>query len=398
MLNALLYVECAEQNQLQGAQRAWLGTRKEMWSRWLVKALAIATVAGAGNCAYVAHYYRPVPAYPGDSQQPSRRRNLDVSNEPASLLVARQVTLIVGTLVSKSLVGCLNSLVVVNDHRYQAWLKLIRERRSNTPLITVANHESCCDDPPLMGGLVPFDVAIDPLRMRWGICTQEICFPRGLPLIHSLAGCGQALPIARGGGLDQGLLYDVARQLAAGRWVHIFPEGRVVQGWSIGLDPLTTRSPAQLATIGRLKWGVGKLIAHSPVTPIVVPFYHKGMAAVMPQHNTLVQQSDGTWHYDNKIDSPIPKTGRAVEVRFGDAIRVDDLIQEYESKHGPLRKVSSRAVADLDSPEASAESWPSGVVEQQLYQAITLRIQHALLALEKEAEECRASSCSRCGR
>ena len=70
--------------------------------------------------------------------------------------------------------------------------------------------------------------------------------------------------------MDQPLLHDVARQLGAGRWVHVFPEGRVVQGWSVGLDPLTARSPLQLGSQGRLKWGVGKLVAHAPVTPIIV--------------------------------------------------------------------------------------------------------------------------------
>ena len=111
-----------------------------------------------------------------------------------TLLAARQVTMMVGTFVSKALVGWLNSLVIVNDERYQAWLKLIRERPVDTGLITVANHESCCDDPPLMGGLVPWDVAIDPRRMRWGICAQEMCFPRGYSLLHTLAGCGQVRP------------------------------------------------------------------------------------------------------------------------------------------------------------------------------------------------------------
>jgi hypothetical protein len=36
--------------------------------------------------------------------------------------------------------------------------------------------------------------------------------------------------------------------------------------------------------LGRLKWGVGKLIAHAPVTPVVIPLYHTGMQSVVPLH------------------------------------------------------------------------------------------------------------------
>ena len=266
-----------------------------------VAAAAATCCAGAGWCAYVAYEYRPVPYYPGDVYQPSKRRQLDISHEPGALLLARQVTLSGGALVCKILMGWLNKIVVVEDDRYHAWLKAIRERPCTVPLITVANHESCCDDPPLMAGLVPWDVAVDPLRMRWGICTQEMCFKRNWPWLHMLAGCGQALPICRGGGVDQSLLYDVARQVSAGSWLHIFPEGRVVQGSSLALDPLTTRSPEELAVKGRLKWGVGKLIAHSPVPPIIIPFYHKGMAGVMPQHNIFHHDKDGNWIYNNKV-------------------------------------------------------------------------------------------------
>jgi monolysocardiolipin acyltransferase len=352
---------------------------------WAVRSLAAAAAVAGGRCAYVAHYYRPVPDYsPGERHAPTKRRLLDTADEPGTLLLARQVTLTVGTAVSKILVGWLNSLVVVEDRRYHAWLEAVRSRPARVPLITVANHESCCDDPPLMGGLVPWDVAVDPHRMRWGICTQEMCFsPRYFSVVHALAGCGQALPIRRGGGVDQPLLYDIARQIAAGCWVHVFPEGRVVQGSSLGLDPLTTRSSEDLAIKGRLKWGVGKLIAHSPVPPVILPFHHKGMAGVMPQRNVLVQGPDGDWLYDNKVISPLPRTGAVVVVRFGDAICVDDLVKEYEDLHGPLYKVGSAPGSAVE--EAVPHRWESSPEELMLYQAITLRIEKALLSLEEEA-------------
>ena len=39
----------------------------------------------------------------------------------------------------------------------------------------------------------------------------------------------KVLPIERGAGLDQKLLLNFSRKLAAGGWCHIFPEGKTVQ-------------------------------------------------------------------------------------------------------------------------------------------------------------------------
>lgn len=44
----------------------------------------------------------------------------------------------------------------------------------------------------------------------------------------------------------------------------------VTSVWLVGSDHL----------LGPLKWGVGKLIADCEVTPVVVPFYHRGMEEV----------------------------------------------------------------------------------------------------------------------
>lgn len=49
------------------------------------------------------------------------------------------------------------------------------------------------------------------------------------PLSVSLSLFAQVLPIERGGGLDQKLLLNFSRKLAAGGWCHVFPEGKTVQ-------------------------------------------------------------------------------------------------------------------------------------------------------------------------
>ena len=48
---------------------------------WPLRAFSLAAVAGAGRCAYIAHYYRPVPDYPDGAQQPTKRRLLDLADE-----------------------------------------------------------------------------------------------------------------------------------------------------------------------------------------------------------------------------------------------------------------------------------------------------------------------------
>lgn len=35
--------------------------------------------------------------------------------------------------------------------------------------------------------------------------------------------------LPRGGGIDQKLLQDIGRRVAAGEWIHIFPEGKIFQ-------------------------------------------------------------------------------------------------------------------------------------------------------------------------
>ena len=42
--------------------------------------------------------------------------------------------------------------------------------------------------------------------------------------------------------------------------MHIFPEGKIIQSGMLGANYFGTRSPERANEIGKLKWGVGKLI------------------------------------------------------------------------------------------------------------------------------------------
>ena len=71
---------------------------------------------------------------------------------------------------------------------------------------------------------------------------------------------------------------------------------------------------------GKLKWGIGKMIAHAPKPPVVIPFCHTGMEKVMPQDPAT-----------RKTISLIPIPGKHdVKVQFGCEIDFSDLIEEHE--------------------------------------------------------------------
>jgi monolysocardiolipin acyltransferase len=127
----------------------------------------------------------------------------------------------------------------------------------------------------LFGLLLPTDIKHDPDYIRWTLCSQEICFKK--TALAAIFGAGKIMPIRRGGGIDQPLLLRFAQKIASGDWVHVFPEGKVVQSGQLGENYLGTRSVEDANEIGRLKWGVGKIIAHSPVDVHVIPIHHKGM-------------------------------------------------------------------------------------------------------------------------
>jgi monolysocardiolipin acyltransferase len=357
----------------------------------LLTALGISALVYTGVIALAvqsAIYYRPVPDYTGTGGEAgmTKMREMAVDRVPLALQVARFITVSLISALCRMLMGLRNRVELVQDDNYKAMLRYWRRRPRGTGLITVSNHASSLDDPALLAAISPYDVLLQPSRMRWSIATQDLVFPKGKTWIQAFMGAGQTLPIWRGGGIDQPLLLDMARQLAAGNWAHIFPEARVVQSGDLGQDPITKRSEDELRRIGLLKWGVGKLIAHAPVEPIVVPFYHFGMVGVLPQHNKWVgDRSDINNYHNLVIDWLRPGKNQTVKVWFGERLYFDDLIAAHEAKHGPLHKVTAAPIAG--SWQQELEKWKSSESDRELYHQLTDRIEEALLGLESRAKK-----------
>ena len=202
-----------------------------------------------------ALYYRPIPDYTGVGGDAgmTRMREIAVGKMPVALQVARFMVVSFVCTVCRLFMGLQNRVEIVQDDNYKAMLSYWRRRPRNVGLITLSNHVSSLDDPALLASITPYDVILQPRKMRWSIATQEIVFPKGKDWIQAFMGAGQTLPIWRGGGIDQPLLLDMARQIAAGHWAHIYPEARVVQSGELGQDPITKRSEEQLRELGLLK-------------------------------------------------------------------------------------------------------------------------------------------------
>lgn len=145
-------------------------------------------------------------------------------------------------------------------------MELVLKRPSGKPLITVTNHDSCCDDPLVFGATLPLKCYLNAggPKMRWSLGAREICHSN--PTHALFFRLGQVLPVVRGGGIYQPIMNDMLEKLNEGDWLHIFPEGKV------------NEKKEQI----RFKWGVGRLIADCKITPIVLPFYNYGMDSILP--------------------------------------------------------------------------------------------------------------------
>jgi len=375
---------------------------------------------------------------------------------PLLLQWARGISIGVTTLAIRLVMNTYGRYEIREDECYEQFLEaaITARREQQSPswssqqqpqqrgLLTVSNHRSLFDDPGILSCLLPLPIAIQPHHQRWGICSQEYCFNDALPsFIKGYIGAGQVLPISRGSGINQQLLLDFGRHLANGEWCHVFPEGGVWQWKELGgrrvlpegsvlgsasdfaddqtknvatnnnnnnnsgsnynnkspviIPATTTHKSLPPSPIGKLKWGVGKLIAHAPITPRVIPFAHCGMERLLPQDSV----SGKTYLRRDFVQSLLPSfllgnttadggdsdngKGLRIQIQFGHEINFDDLIQEHEAKYGKLWKYRGKEPT-AESNTNAPENWVSSKEERELYSKIVKRIEMHLEVLTKE--------------
>ncbi|XP_078602168.1 tafazzin-like [Branchiostoma floridae x Branchiostoma japonicum] len=201
---------------------------------------------------------------------------------------------------SKLMMRVLNDVQVYN---MDVLTEAVERRHPSQPLITVSNH-ACCMDDPLIWGILKWRYLCSRKQIRWTLAAEDICFTnKPFAIFFCL---GQTIPVRRGGGVYQRGVDFMVEQLNKGRWVHMFPEGKV----------------NMTKEMIRLKWGVGRLIEECQHTPIVIPIWHVGMDSVLPN-----------------VKPYIPQAGKRVTVLVGQPFQVQSILTQLrKDQKSPMEK------------------------------------------------------------
>nr|VZI36098.1 unnamed protein product [Spirometra erinaceieuropaei] len=194
---------------------------------------------------------------------------------------------------------------------------------------------------------------LDVDKIRWTLAAVDICFINFL--YSTFFASGKGVPVWRrtrdlrtgnilhtGLGVDQPSIDFSLDLLNSGRWLHMFPQGRVVL-------PNEREQEAEF----RLRWGIGRLIADSKVDPIILPIWHCNFDSLNPT----------TPPYFVHTLSRILGTPQCLTVTVGQPFQLNTL------KNRLCRSLAGRIDA-----------------RQQLHAGLTAAVQDALYKLKIRAE------------
>ncbi|KAF7995496.1 hypothetical protein HCN44_006603 [Aphidius gifuensis] len=228
-------------------------------------------------------------------------------------------------IFSKIIIQWLNKTTVYNRH---ILANNLDTRPKNKPLITVSNHHSCFDDPGIWATLNMRHL-FRKQKMRWSLAAHDICFTNKWHSYFFMF--GKCIPIVRGNGVYQEAINFCIEKLGCGDWVHVFPEGKV----NMYKDQI------------RLKWGIGRLIMESPITPIVIPIYHYGFDEVLPNFPPYYIRTGKkiTLNYGEPIDftdiiANLKKSNATeIEIRKTITDKIDDELQRLKTQTAALHEL-----------------------------------------------------------
>ncbi|KAF9334134.1 hypothetical protein BG006_002680 [Podila minutissima] len=183
-------------------------------------------------------------------------------------------------------------------------------------------------DDPLLWGALPWKCYWNPSRtIRYALGAQELCYPN--KTIGAFFQCGQVVPIVRGNGIFQPAVNESIRLLQQGKWVHLFPEGKVNQS----------------SEVIRLKWGIGRILLELAGRPIAAT----ATAAATTTQSTSAFSPQFTHTFDSK-DSNNNNNDNDNDGRTWDQIKdtamplvvpiyhfgMDDILRLYPDNSSPV--------------------------------------------------------------
>ena len=202
----------------------------------------------------------------------------------------------------------------VKIKNYENFTRAVWDRPGS--LLTVSNHISTVDDPLIWGALLDSRQICELVRdgqMRWTVGARELTFTN--PFTSWFFERGQVLPIVRGEGIYQPTMDEAIDILNTDRWLHFFPEGKVIQ---------------YKEEIGRLKWGIGRLIMESRKHMTILPMILKGFDLMKP--NDLM-----------------PVFDHEVEIVIGDPIDATQILKatEHVVNEDERRSLITKCIQDV---------------------------------------------------
>lgn len=241
--------------------------------------------------------------------------------------------------VSRMILSTLYNFKVFNFERLENAMK--RSKAENRGVLTIMNHMSMVDDPFVWATFpIRFYSSVD--RFRWCLGAENICFQNAaLSYFFSL---GKTLSTRRFGAgpfqdsidatvrlfsTDETLLKDKdpnykppVRQKSP-PWVHIYPEGFVLQ-----LQPPHSNS------MRYFRWGVARTILESTVPPIIVPIFSTGFEKIASEEAKGMMRQLMPRNYGSKIKVAI---GEEIsdEIIFRYRKEWQVLVEKYKDCNNP---------------------------------------------------------------
>jgi len=227
----------------------------------------------------------------------------------------------------------------VNVHNNAVFMEKVMNRPPKESLLTICNHISTIDDPGVWGMLFDYKFFwFQTHLLRWSLGAKELMFTN--PLFNYFFGSGRVIPIVRGAGLNQEGVNKAIEMLNKGEWVHMFPEGKVIETGTL---------------LPRLKWGIGKLVhSTTETTPCMIPMYLSGLEKIMPPKKKY-------W---------IPRAyGKTVDVLFGEPVYFKELLNKHREKGSSPSEIyidiTNLAAAELKKLELACKNMHQQRQQQQ---------------------------------